>query len=150
MIFKAINKRRNYGRKIEMKFGGYIYVESYRGKHNEEDFRSKIYDENKNYLNYIDTEFLSKKEYHNILKEYRNQQLEEFISNFADSYDYSVNLECLLASAYDEYYIGYDEYNYCKEFIDELTKDCETLTEKELCDKYDVNRIGDYFIKMSS
>lgn len=118
---------------------GFIFIEPYNSKHNEEQERAKIYDSNKNYLDYISLDNTTKKEYKNILKEYKQaKDTADMIENilFYNSYDYSQNLEYLLFSILD----GQDE-----EIIEELEKDIKTMTENELIQKYEVNRIGDNY-----
>ena len=127
-------------KKIYIKnLSGFIFVEPYNSKRNEEKERAKIYDSNKNYLDYIPLDNTTKKEYKNILKEYKQvKDTADMIENilFYNSYDYSQNLEYLLFSILD----GQDE-----ETIEQLEKDIKTLTENELIYKYEVNRIGDNY-----
>ena len=118
---------------------GFIYVESYNGKNNEESERAKIYDENQNYLDYIPLDQKTKKEYKGILKEYKQvKNIADMIENclFYNVYDYSENLEYLLYSVLD----GQEE-----EVFEELENDLKTMNEKELVYKYEINRIGDHY-----
>lgn len=118
---------------------GFIFVESFKGKHNEEKERAKIYDENQNYLDYIPLNDTTKKEYRGILKEYKQvKNIADMIENclFYNVYDYSGNLEYLLYSVFD----GQEE-----EVFEELENDLKTMSEKEIIYKYEINRIGDHY-----
>lgn len=141
------NKNQTYRKVFIPKANGYIYVE-YLNK-GEEQGRAKIYDSNWNYLDYIPTEEMTKKEYQNIILEMQNaKDMDDFILNclFWNRFDSSYTIFETIDSVYDNDYVGYDDYDDCKEAIDELTHDYDTLTEKELCNKYDVNRVGNWYM----
>ena len=120
------------------KLNGFVWVETYNGKREEQD-RAKIFDENKNYIDYISLDGTSKEKYNRILDIIANSKdIEMFIDNVCGvgSYDYSESLEYLLWSIYDDC----DE-----ETANELDHDLEILTEKEIVDKYMLNRIGNTY-----
>ena len=114
------------------KLKGFIFIESYNQKKNEENGRAKIFDSNKNYIDYISLEETTKKEYNQIVKEYKKiKDISDLIENmlFYNSYDYSPNLEYLLYSILD---------GQPNEIIDELENDLKTKTENELILKYTI------------
>lgn len=140
-------KNQDFRKVFIPKANGYIYVE-YLNK-GEEQGRAKIYDSNWNYLDYIATNEMTKEQYQNIILGMQNAKNDlDFIQYYLcwNSFDCANTIFEAIDSAYDNDYVGYDDYDDCKETIDELTHDYDTLTEKELCDKYDVNRVGNWFM----
>lgn len=120
---------------------GTIYVEPYQSETNEEENRSKIYDELGNYLDYISTESITEEQYNNILADYlKATDIEDFIENglLVDSYDYDKNLEDLLYSIFE---------TSCEtdEDFEKLKKNIKTKNEKELMEEYCINKIGKWY-----
>lgn len=120
---------------------GTIYAEPYQNETNEEENRSKIYDELGNYLDYISTESITEEEYNNILTYYlKTTDIKDFIENglLIDSYDYCENLidllDCVFGSTYET-----------DEDFDQYQKDIETKSEEELMEKYYINKIGKWY-----
>ena len=125
--------------KINMSWGGHIYVEPYHCENNEEENRSKIYDEKGLYLNYINTEFISFEQFNKILTSYKkSKSLENFIVDclLIESYDYSTDLNRLLYSRYDDA---------DKETFEQLEKDIAKMKEIRLMLGYYVNKIGKWY-----
>lgn len=149
-------------RKIDFKnFKGFFYVEDY--EDHEEENRCKIYDERMVYLDYIavfdygdgwsvDLED-DKEDYENTIK---NLQNSETIVHFLESldevddlgFDVSKDIYGTLESFYDGEIVMEDEDLYCKLIVDELRWDFENLDEEELMNKYSMNKIGEYYIKV--
>mgnify|MGYP004595840365 CR=1 FL=1 len=120
---------------------GTIYVEPYQNETNEEQDRSKIYDELGNYLDYISTESITEQEYNNILADYlKTTDIENFIEKglLVNSYDYDENLEDLLYSIFE---------TSCEtdEDFELLEKNIKTINEEELITKYCINKIGKWY-----
>lgn len=120
---------------------GTIYVEPYQSETNEEENRSKIYDELGNYIDYISTESITEQEYNNILADYlKATDIEDFITNclLVDSCDYGENLENVLYSVFE---------TTCEtdEDFEKLENDIKTKNEKELMEEYCINKIGKWY-----
>ena len=118
---------------------GYIYIEDFDGKNNEETDRAKIYDENMAYIDYISLEDLSKNKYNQIITSIINvRDFEDFAERFAYSYDYSESLEYLLDSIFDNGDTTQEEF-------DELEDCLNTMSEDEIMTKYSINKVGKYY-----
>nr|DAT76265.1 MAG TPA: hypothetical protein [Caudoviricetes sp.] len=120
---------------------GTIYVEPYQSETNEEENRSKIYDELGNYLDYISTESITEQEYYNILADYlKATDIEDFIENklLVDSYDCSESLENTICSTFE---------TTCEtdEDFEKLENDIKTKNEKDLMEEYCINKIGKWY-----
>lgn len=120
---------------------GTIYVEPYQSETNEEQDRSKIYDELGNYLDYIDTECITEEEYYNILADLlKATDIDNFITQYllVDSYDCSESLENTICSAFE---------STCEtdEDFEQLEKDIKAKNEKELMEEYCINKIGKWY-----
>ena len=126
-------------KKVKIKaLNGYIYVESFNGKHNEENDRAKIYDENMAYIDYICLDGVDKKQYKNELKALADAK--DFCE-FADllgytSYDFSDNLGYLLASIFDDC----DDAEW-----EEIENKLQTMAEQDILTEYCINRIGNTY-----
>ena len=120
---------------------GTIYVEPYQSETNEEENRSKIYDELGNYLDYISTGSITEQEYYNILADYlKAADIEDFIENklLVDSHDCSESLENIICSTFK---------STCEtdEDFEKLENDIKTKNEKELMEEYCINKIGKWY-----
>lgn len=125
--------------KVNMNWGGHIYVEPYHCENNEEEDRSKIYDEKGCYLSYIDTEFTTLGQFKEILENYKNSKsLANFIENYLgiNSWDYGEDLNNLLYSIYD------DTDN---DIFKRLETDIATLNDEQLMGEYCINKIGKWY-----
>ena len=125
--------------KVNMSWGGHIYVEPYHCGDNEEENRSKIYDEKGYYLSYIDTEFTTLGQFKEMLKNYKNSKsLENFVKNYLciNSWDYGTDLNNLLYSIYE------DTDN---DTFEQLETDIATLNEEQLMSEYCINKIGKWY-----
>jgi len=126
-------------KKLKIKaLNGYIYVENYNGKHNEEEDRAKIYDSNKNYLDYISLDGVSKQQYKDELKTLSSaKDFEEFAELLGlFRYDYSESLEYLMSSIFD---------NTTQEEFDNMEHDRETMSESDFIQEYMINRVGNTY-----
>lgn len=120
------------------KLHGFVWVESFNGKKNEEEDRAKIYDENGEYIDYICLDGVDKKQYKNELKALvKAKDFEEFADLLGVCrYDYSESLEYLMSSLYD---------NTTQEEFDNMEAERETLKEIDFLQKYAINRIGNTY-----
>lgn len=149
-------------RKIEFKnFKGFFYIEDY--EDHEEENRCKIYDERMSYLDYIwvcnygdgwneDIEE-DKKEYETKIEELQNSETIEYFLESLDEvdnlgFDVTKDIYDTLESFYDGEIVMEDEDLYCKLIVDELRWDFENLDDEELMNKYSMNKIGEYYIKV--
>lgn len=128
-------------KKLKIKaLNGCIYVESFDGKHNEEEDRAKIYDSNKNYLDYISLDGISKQQYKDELKTLSSaKDFEEFAELLGQfRYDYSESLEYLMSSIFDTP-------DYSQEEFDNMEHDRETMSESDFIQEYMINRVGNTY-----
>lgn len=131
-------------RKIKIKaLNGCVSVESYGGKDRAkcEWDRAKIYDENMEYIDYICLDGKTYTDYKEIVDCIKNSSNIEFFIEFTTgqtNYDYSESLTHLLESIFDNGDCDNDVWQ-------ELQNDIATLREKELLDKYMINKVGDYY-----
>ncbi len=140
-------------KRIEFKnFKGFFYVEDY--EDHEEENRCKIYDERMSYLDYIwiddESDFTR---YNRIIEELQNSEtIEHFLESLDEvddlGFDVSKDIYDTLESFYDGEITMEDEDLYCKLIVDELRWDFENLDEEELMNKYCMNKIGEYYIKV--
>lgn len=134
--------------KVELKeLGGYVYVEKFRK--GEEENRSKIFDENMIYLDYIDTEHLTQRGFNKIIE---NMKQQEHISDFLtkglnwEYFTYSIFLEEVVDEIFRYSYENYGKDIFCKEEIDQIENDLKILSKSQFCSKYGINKIGMYFL----
>lgn len=138
---------KNYRKIFIPKANGYIYVEKF-GK-GEEDGRAKIYDSNWQYLDYLDTEHITKQTYKEMIKQLqRARDMDDFAENSlcCETFDCGFSAGDVIDAMHDNEFVGYEDYEDCKQIIDELKNDYATLSDADLCRKYDVNRVGDWYI----
>lgn len=126
---------------IEMKCGGHVFVEPFDDR--EEDDRCKVYDENFNYLDYIDLawqdELFAEMFYNEMLGFYRDiEDVLNYASVIFREYFYGKSLQelmnCLCA---DSVSLGSSECNY--DLFDEKE-------EADFCANHMINKIGEYYV----
>ena len=119
---------------------GWIFIQGYNEPKEEWD-RAKIFDSNKAYLDYITLDGRTEEDYVEVVLRLANSaNIESFIEYLtgSDRYDYSESLEYLIADLYDDCDTTQEEY-------DLVMKDLAELSERELLDKYCINRVGKYY-----
>lgn len=126
-------------------FEGRIFIEPYED-HEEED-RCKIYDEYEGYIDYIPIEFLSKDEYNLYVSQLLTTNT---IGNFIKRLKYRNCLRSkdrygLMCALYKDDFEREDVDLYSKAIIDELRDDDENLSDRQFCEKYMLNKIGDTY-----
>ena len=116
---------------LHLKDNSQLYVEPYNDPQNEEDGRSKIFDSHKNYIDYIDTDTTTEDEYNQIINFYATQDTLDFCNNFATVFELYTDPTPLL----EEFYT-----------TEEIENDRNTLTDMEFCNKYLLNKLGNYYV----
>ena len=136
---------RDYRKIFIPKANGFIYVEEY--DKGEEENRCKIYDSNWEYLDYIDIEFKTEKEYRRIIFDLIEAETNvEFWEICGwNCFDCGHNLLGVAEDTFENEGVGYDDYDYCQKVIDQLHSDYDTMSEKDFCEQYEINRVGDWF-----
>lgn len=128
--------------KVELKCGGYVYVEPFEDYEEEE--RCKIYDENMVYLDYY-AEVYEIGEYNDIINRLKNiDDIHEYLSDLYRSYVYGHTIEEVIDN-YIEAYFWKDAPEYRKEIYTEMLNNRLIMTEQEWCEEYMVNKIGNYY-----
>ena len=133
-------------KKIEFKkFKGHFLIEEY--NKGEEKSRAKIYDENMQYLDYIDTETITQKEYNSELELLQDMENEEsFFDYFCQSYDFGNTPQEILTTYCDDIALG-NGFEETAEERQEITTSIENMTNEELCKEYDINKIGNMYFR---
>ncbi len=133
-------------KKFEFKnFKGYFFVEKY--NKGEEKSRAKIYDENMQYLDYIDTETITQKEYNSELELLQNMENEEsFFDYFCQSYVFGNTPQEILQMYWDDITFGNGVAETEKERKGIATS-IENMINEKLCKEYDINKIGNMYFK---
>lgn len=132
-----INTQQNnfdWANKITLKDGSIIYIEKY--NNSEEKGRHKIYDSNGKYIDYLDSEnYPTEKEYNGFIEFAQNELIdaEKFFDYFCQSYDYGTTPQEILRTYIEDITAG------------ELP--IEFYTDEELCDIYDINKIGNLYFR---
>lgn len=131
--------------KYEFKnFKGHFYVENY--EDDDKTGRRGIYDENMRYLEYIQVENelneYDRAQFYNYIDALQNMKDEhEFFETFCPSYDYGETLEKTMINTIDSWiWVDEDE-------INEIEHNLETMSELELCEEYDINKVGKLYFK---
>lgn len=78
--------------------------------------------------------------------------MDDFIQNSLcwDTFDCAFSACDVIDSMHDNEYVGYEDYEDCKEIIDELKNDYATLKEVNLCSKYNVNWVGNWYMYLGA
>lgn len=126
-------------------FNGSIYVEDYDSSI--EPDRCDILDEYENYIDYIDLNGMTKDDYFKYVDDLlSSKSILDFIKKFSHR-EYFCDSD-RLSLAFAVYRDGYEEefldlYHKC--FMDDIRWNDETLTDKDFCDKYMFNKIGNSY-----
>lgn len=126
-------------------FNGFIYIEDY-DDHEEYD-RCKIYDENKQYIDYIPLQD-GEEDYTNYIHCLLSVRDEfAFFEWFCDSYDYDKDPYDLMINAYYADIENGDDLDYINEELEQLDHDIDFMTMQEFIKVYDINKIGNYYFR---
>lgn len=126
----------NYNKITFTNFKGFIYIEKY----NSDIERLEILDQNGHYLDYYSNLDGEKEDYDNFCSQFANVKNEfDAFEWFCQSYDYGKTPKQTL-----------EQYMTCDgklEPIEEIMTDIANLSNIELCEKHDINYIGEYYFK---
>lgn len=123
-------------KKIKLKDNSIIYIDKFR--HNKEDGKCRIYDSNKQYLDYFEEDGQTKKDYKNFIHSLSQLNAYEVFMLFADdSFSSSISAKSIIEH-YVEAVIACNN----NDEADEILHDLETMTDDEICEYYNMNKIG--------
>ena len=130
--------------KIELKCGGFVYIEPFNDYEEEE--RCKIYDENMNYLDYY-ADVYELDEYNKIIDFFSNiNDIHDYLEIIYRSYDYGNSIDDLIDNFLTTNYWDYSQEE-MEQMTEEMKQDRETMTEHDFCAKHLINKIGNlYFV----
>lgn len=133
--------------KINLKCGGHIYIEPF-DNHEEED-RCKFYDENMNYLDYIDVggeEILAHARYDECVKYFEELvDIRNYLGAVFCSYTCGDTIEDLIDNVCQDNVLYYTDEAIEKE-RQQMLEYLETNGEKAFCTNYLVNKIGGLYV----
>lgn len=126
-------------------FNGSIYVEDY--ENSIEPDRCDILDEYENYIDYIDLNGMTKNDYLKYVDDLlSSKSIVDFIKKFSHrEYFCDSDRLSLAFIVYRTDYENEDEDMFSKVFMDDIRNDDKTLTDKDFCDKYMFNKIGNIY-----
>lgn len=132
--------------KVSLKCGGCVYVEPF--DNGEEDDRRKIYDENMNYLDYIDISFeedFAKAHYYNEILYFKNlEDIHNYLGAVLMSYTCGNTIEELIENVADDKATDYTPEE-LQEELDTMYEYLEQYGEQQFCTEYLINKVGDYY-----
>lgn len=138
-------------KEIKLKDDSIIYIEEF--GENEERGRHKIYDSNRKYIDYLDEEnYPTEKEYNGFIDFAQNEltDAEKFFDYFCQSYDFDITPQQLLHAYIDNISQGQTPNEFSEDLkkeIKDILFDIEFYTDDELCDIYDINKIGELYFR---
>lgn len=138
-------------KEIKLKDDSIIYIEEF--GENEERGRYKLYDSNSKYIDYLDKEnYPTEKEYNGFIDFAQNEltDAEKFFDYFCQSYDFSTTPRAIMRSYIADITAGQlpNEFSEdLKKEIKDILFDIEFYTDDELCDIYDINKIGKLYFR---
>lgn len=138
-------------KEIKLKDNSIIYVEEFRA--NERRGRYKLYDSNSKYIDYLDEEnYPTEKEYNGFIDFAQNELIdaETFFDYFCQSYDFDITPQQLLHTYIDNISQGQTPNEFSEDLkkeIKDILFDIEFYTDDELCDIYDINKIGKLYFR---
>ena len=138
-------------KEIKLKDHSIIYIEEF--GENEERGRYKLYDSNSKYIDYLDEEnYPTEKEYNGFIDFAQNEltNAETFFYYFCQSYDFSITPQAIMHSYIADITAGQlpNEFSEdLKKEIKDILFDIEFYTDDELCDIYDINKIGKLYFR---
>lgn len=141
----------DWANKITLKDGSIIYIEKY--SNSELKDRHKIYDSNGKYIDYLDNEnYPTEKEYNGFIEFAQNElaDAEKFFDYFCQSYDYGITPQEILRTYIEDITTGQlpNEFNTeLKNEIKDILFDIKFCTDEELCDLYNINKIGNLYFR---
>lgn len=138
-------------KEIKLKDNSIIYVEEFGA--NERRGRYKLYDSNSKYIDYLDEEnYPTEKEYNGFIDFAQNELIdaETFFDYFCQSYDFDITPQQLLHTYIDNISQGQTPNEFSEDLkkeIKDILFDIEFYTDDELCDIYDINKIGKLYFR---
>lgn len=139
----------DWANKITLKDGSIIYIEKYNNSALKD--IHKIYDSNGKYIDYLDSEnYPTEKEYNGFIEFAQNKltDAKKFFDYFCPSYDYGTTPQEILRTYIKNITAGQlpNEFNTnLKNKTKDILFDIEFYTDEELCDIYDINKIGNLY-----
>lgn len=138
-------------KEIKLKDNSIIYVEEFGA--NERRGRYKLYDSNSKYIDYLDEEnYPTEKEYNGFIDFAQNEltDAEKFFDYFCQSYNFDITPQAIMRSYIADITAGQlpNEFSEdLKQEIKDILFDIEFYTDDELCDIYDINKIGKLYFR---
>lgn len=138
-------------KEIKLKDDSIIYIEEF--GENEERGRYKLYDSNSKYIDYLDEEnYPTEKEYNGFIDFAQNEltDAEKFFDYFCQSYNFDITPQAIMRSYIADITAGQlpNEFSEdLKKEIKDILFDIEFCTDDELCDIYDINKIGELYFR---
>jgi hypothetical protein len=136
-------------REVELTDGAIVYITDYGNS----DGKCRIYDSNKEFLNYFEENGTTEEDYENFIVRMSSLDSTGLFECFSDSYrgyDYGNSPEEIMKNYCNDVMEGC-EYNQLSENLKNEVKDvlfdCFTLTDEELCREYDINKIGNLYFR---
>ena len=134
-------------RKVNLKCGGHIYVEPF-DDHEEED-RCKFYDENMNYLDYIDVsgeELFAGAYYDAQIKFFEElEDIHNYLGVVFRSYTYGKSIQDLIDNISEDNILYYTEEE-IEEEKQAMLRELELNGEACFCAAYMINKIGGLYV----
>ena len=136
---------------IKLKDDSIIYIEEF--GENEERGRYKLYDSNSKYIDYLDEEnYPTEKEYNGFIDFAQNEltDAEKFFDYFCQSYNLDITPQQILHTYINNISHGQTPNEFSEDLkkeIKDILFDIEFYTDDELCDIYDINKIGKLYFR---
>lgn len=131
-------------KKIKLTDKSIIYVDRYRQSLTND--KLCVYDSNKNFIDYYEMNGKNKKDYKKHIKHLKQQDNFSLFDEFCGSYDYGLSPFEIMSNYCDDIQIGYGIEETSEE-VSSIIKDMCTMNDKQLCDEYDINKIGNYYFR---
>lgn len=123
-------------------FKGFFYIDEF--EYSEDDY--EIMDEFGNFIDHVYTDNIKK-----VIKDLQNCKDEfEFFEHAINRYDYGTTPQDIMKTyIYDisEGVFPNDMSDELKDEIKDILFDIEFMTDEELCEKYDINKVGKYYFR---
>lgn len=135
-------------KKIKLKDGAIIYIDTYNNETAEDGFG--IYDSKKRYLDYYQQENGTREDYDNYIKGLEKLNSQSIFELFCNSYDYGNTPQEILHTYIEDISQGQLPNEFSEELKHEIMYtlfDMEFLTDEELCERYDINKIGNLYFR---
>lgn len=140
-------------KEIKLKDGAIIYIDEFNTKNE----RCEICDSDKRFIDYLfdygagDTEKELKKRYNKFI-EYAQNELDSYdlFDYFCQSFDYGANPKRIMETYIDDITTGQSPLQFSDDLIAEIKTilfDLHFYTDEEICEIYDINRIGEKYFR---